>query len=417
MFRPLELFIGLRYTRAKRRNHFISFISLTSMLGIALGITALITVLSVMNGFQQELRGRILSMTAHATISRWNGLVEDWQGLRDQAQRSSPEVLGGAPYIRGEAMLNHASLVSGALLQGILPAEEKQISHIGDKMVHGTLDDLRPGAFGIILGKALANALGVNIGDKVTVITPQANITAAGILPRLKRFDVVGIFDAGMYEYDRGLALIHVADAGKLFQLPDGAVSGVRLKLRDLFQAPRLAAALSEQLPDGYLARDWTQDHASFFRAVQIEKTAMFVILTLIVAVAAFNIVSALVMVVTDKQSDIAILRTLGATPRSIMGIFIVQGITIGLVGTLLGLIGGVSLAKNVGVVVPFIERVFGIKFLAPDVYLISDLPSQVQWGDVSTIGLVAFGLAALATLYPAWRAARTQPAEALRYE
>ncbi len=417
MFRPLELFIGLRYTRAKRRNHFISFISLTSMLGIALGITALITVLSVMNGFQQELRGRILSMTAHATISRWNGLVDDWQGLRNQAQRSSPEVLGGAPYIRGEAMLNHASLVSGALLQGILPAEEKQVSHIGDKMVHGTLDDLRPGAFGIILGKALANALGVNMGDKVTVITPQANITAAGILPRLKRFDVVGIFDAGMYEYDRGLALIHVADAGKLFQLPDGAVSGVRLKLRDLFQAPRLAAALSEQLPDGYLARDWTQDHASFFRAVQIEKTAMFVILTLIVAVAAFNIVSALVMVVTDKQSDIAILRTLGATPRSIMGIFIVQGITIGLVGTLLGLIGGVSLAKNVGVVVPFIERVFGIKFLAPDVYLISDLPSQVQWGDVSTIGLVAFGLAALATLYPAWRAARTQPAEALRYE
>ncbi|HQC71576.1 MAG TPA: lipoprotein-releasing ABC transporter permease subunit [Candidatus Competibacteraceae bacterium] len=417
MFRPLELFIGLRYTRAKRRNHFISFISLTSMLGIALGITALITVLSVMNGFQQELRGRILSMTAHATISRWNGLVEDWQGLRDQAQRSSPEVLGGAPYIRGEAMLNHASLVSGALLQGILPAEEKQVSHIGDKMVRGTLDDLRPGAFGIILGKALANALGVNIGDKVTVITPQANITAAGILPRLKRFDVVGIFDAGMYEYDRGLALIHVADAGKLFQLPDGSVSGVRLKLRDLFQAPRLAAALSEGLPDGYLARDWTQDHASFFRAVQIEKTAMFVILTLIVAVAAFNIVSALVMVVTDKQSDIAILRTLGATPRSIMGIFIVQGITIGLVGTLLGLIGGVSLAKNVGVVVPFIERVFGIKFLAPDVYLISDLPSQVQWGDVSTIGLVAFGLAALATLYPAWRAARTQPAEALRYE
>jgi len=417
MFRPLELFIGLRYTRAKRRNHFISFISLTSMLGIALGITALITVLSVMNGFQQELRGRILSMTAHATISRWNGLVEDWQGLRDQAQRSSPEVLGGAPYIRGEAMLNHASLVSGALLQGILPAEEKQVSHIGDKMVRGTLDDLRPGAFGIILGKALANALGVNIGDKVTVITPQANITAAGILPRLKRFDVVGIFDAGMYEYDRGLALLHVADAGKLFQLPDGSVSGVRLKLRDLFQAPRLAAALSEGLPDGYLARDWTQDHASFFRAVQIEKTAMFVILTLIVAVAAFNIVSALVMVVTDKQSDIAILRTLGATPRSIMGIFIVQGITIGLVGTLLGLIGGVSLAKNVGVVVPFIERVFGIKFLAPDVYLISDLPSQVQWGDVSTIGLVAFGLAALATLYPAWRAARTQPAEALRYE
>ncbi|MBL8247526.1 MAG: FtsX-like permease family protein, partial [Candidatus Competibacter sp.] len=258
---------------------------------------------------------------------------------------------------------------------------------------------------------------GVGVGDKITVITPQANVTAAGVLPRLKRFDVVGLFKAGMYEYDRGLALVHVADAGRLFQLPDGAVSGVRLRLRDLFQAPRLARDLTDQLPDGYLTRDWTQDHASFFRAVQIEKTAMFVILTLIVAVAAFNIVSALVMVVTDKQADIAILRTLGATPLSIMGIFIVQGVTIGLVGTLLGLIGGVSLATHVDVTVSFIERVFGFKFLAPDVYLISDLPSQVQWGDVTTIGLVAFGLATLATLYPAWRAARTQPAEALRYE
>ncbi len=416
MFRPLELFIGLRYTRAKRRNHFISFISLTSMLGIALGITALITVLSVMNGFQQELRGRILAMTAHATISRWSGPLEDWRAVREQVLQN-PEVQGGAPFIRGEAMLNNASLVSGALIQGILPDEEQQVSDIGGKMVQGSLDDLRPGGFGIILGKELANALGLMLGDKVTVITPQANVTPAGVLPRLKRFDVVGIFKAGMYEYDRGLALVHVADAGKLFQYPDGAVNGVRLKLRDLFQAPRLARQIADRLPDGYLARDWTQDHASFFRAVQIEKTAMFVILTLIVAVAAFNIVSALVMVVTDKQADIAILRTLGATPLSIMGIFIVQGITIGLVGTLLGLAGGVALATHVDVAVPFIERLFGMKFLAPDVYLISDLPSQVQWGDVTTIGLVAFGLATLATLYPAWRAARTQPAEALRYE
>ena len=416
MFRPLELFIGLRYTRAKRRNHFISFISLTSMLGIALGITALITVLSVMNGFQQELRGRILAMTAHATVSRWNGLMNDWQMVRDQAQRN-PEVRGGAPYIRGEAMLNNVSLVSGALIQGIQPAKEQQVSDIGSKMVQGSLDELRPGRFGIVLGNELANVLGLSVGDKVTVITPQANVTAAGVLPRLKRFDVVGLFKAGMYEYDRGLALVHVADAGKLFQLPDGAVSGVRLRLNDLFQAPRLARELTDQLPDGYLARDWTQDHASFFRAVQIEKTAMFVILTLIVAVAAFNIVSALVMVVTDKQSDIAILRTLGATPLSIMGIFIVQGITIGLVGTVLGLIGGVSLATHVDVVVAFLERLLGFKFLAPDVYLISDLPSQVQWGDVTTIGLVAFALATLATLYPAWKAARTQPAEALRYE
>ncbi|QQS55049.1 MAG: lipoprotein-releasing ABC transporter permease subunit [Candidatus Competibacteraceae bacterium] len=416
MFRPLELFIGLRYTRAKRRNHFISFISLTSMLGIALGITALITVLSVMNGFQQELRGRILAMTAHATISRWSGPLENWRAVREQVLQN-PEVQGGAPFIRGEAMLNNASLVSGALIQGILPDEERQVSDIGGKMVQGSLDDLRPGGFGIILGKELANALGLMVGDKVTVITPQATVTPAGVLPRLKRFDVVGIFKAGMYEYDRGLALVHVADAGKLFQYPDGAVNGLRLKLRDLFQAPRLARQLADRLPDGYLARDWTQDHASFFRAVQIEKTAMFVILTLIVAVAAFNIVSALVMVVTDKQADIAILRTLGATPLSIMGIFIVQGITIGLVGTLLGLAGGVALATHVDVVVPFIERLFGVKFLAPDVYLISDLPSQVQWGDVTTIGLLAFGLATLATLYPAWRAARTQPAEALRYE
>jgi len=342
--------------------------------------------------------------------------VDDWAAVRDQAL-GNPEVQGGAPYIRGEAMLNNASLVSGALIQGILPAEEQQVSDIGGKMLQGSLDDLRPGEFGIVLGQELANALGVGLGDKVTVITPQANVTPAGVLPRLKRFNVVGLFKAGMYEYDRGLALAHIADVGKLFQFPEGAVNGVRLRLNDLFQAPRLVRELASRLPEGYVARDWTQDHASFFRAVQIEKTAMFVILTLIVAVAAFNIVSALVMVVTDKQADIAILRTLGATPLSVMGIFIVQGITIGLVGTLLGLIGGVALATHVDVVVPFIERALGMKFLAPDVYLISDLPSQVQWGDVTTIGLVAFGLATLATLYPAWRAARTQPAEALRYE
>ena len=416
MFRPLELFIGLRYTRAKRRNHFISFISLSSMVGIALGITALITVISVMNGFQEEVRGRILAMTPHATINRWNGVVEDWRAVRDWALEDA-RVLGGAPYIRGEAMLNRGSLVSGALVQGILPSEEKQVSDIDGKMIQGTLDDLRPGEFGLILGKELANSLGVMVGDKVTVITPQASVTPAGILPRLKRFDVVGLFKAGMYEYDRGLALMHVDDAAKLFQYPDGAVNGVRLKLRDLFMAPRLARDLAGKLPETFTARDWTQDHATYFRAVQIEKTAMFVILTLIVAVAAFNIVSMLVMVVTDKQADIAILRTLGLTPLGVMGIFIVQGIAIGLIGTLLGLIGGVALAKNVDVVVPFIERVFSIKILAPDIYLISDIPSKVQWGDVATIGLVAFGLAMLATLYPAWRAARTQPAEALRYE
>jgi lipoprotein-releasing system permease protein len=284
-------------------------------------------------------------------------------------------------------------------------------------MTSGHLNDLKPGGFGMILGRALADALGVTgVGDKVTVITPQASVTPAGIIPRLKRFEVVGIFEAGMYEYDRGLALIHVEDGSRLFRL-EGDVSGVRLKLDDMFQAPRIAREIARDLPGSYIVRDWTQEHANFFRAVQIEKTAMFIILMLIVAVAAFNIVSTLVMVVTDKQADIAILRTLGATPASIMGVFMVQGVTIGLIGTLLGLVGGVSLTLNLHVVVPFIENLFGIKFMSPDVYLIGDVPSELIWGDVVVIAVVAFGLAMLATLYPAWRASRTQPAEALRYE
>ena len=415
MFRPLEIFIGLRYTRAKRRNHFISFISMSSMLGIALGITALITVLSVMNGFQKELRERILSMTSHSTIGDWSGRLADWQMVRDVAERNL-QVLAGAPFVSAEGMLTNGSQVSGAVLRGVLPEEEAKVSDINKKMIAGNLNALQPGSFGVILGKELANALGVSTGDKITVITPQANVTPAGIMPRLKRFDVVGIFEAGMYEYDRSLALLHLDDASLLFRL-EGAVTGVRLKLDNLFAAPRVAREIARQLPGVYWVRDWTQEHANFFRAVQIEKTAMFVILTLIVAVAAFNIVSTLVMVVTDKQADIAILRTLGATPASIMSIFIVQGITIGLIGTLLGLIGGISLALNVEVVVPFIEHLFGIKFLAPDIYFISDLPSEVRTADVVAIASVAFGLAALATLYPAWRGARTQPADALRYE
>ena len=416
MFRPLEIFIGLRYTRAKRRNHFISVISMISMLGMALGITALITVLSVMNGFQKELRERILGMTAHATVTEWDGLLTDWRAVRGMTERN-PEVLGGAPFIRAEAMLTHGALVSGAILQGIEPREERDVSKVAEQTIHGDLEDLQPGRFGIVLGKALADALSVWVGDKITVITPQANVTPAGIMPRLKRFDVVGIFEAGMYEYDRGLALIHVDDAALLFHLGD-RVSGLRLRLRDMLQAPRISQEIARGLPGGlYRVVNWTQEHANFFRAVQIEKTTMFVILTLIVAVAAFNIVSTLVMVVTDKQADIAILRTLGTTPGGIMGVFMVQGVTIGLIGTLLGLIGGVSLAMNVASAVSFIEKIFGIKFLAPDVYLISDLPSEVLWTDVTLIAMVSFGLASLATLYPAWRASRTQPAEALRYE
>jgi lipoprotein-releasing system permease protein len=417
MFRPLELFIGLRYTRAKRRNHFISFISLISMLGIALGITALITVLSVMNGAVNEVRERILSMTAHATISDYNSRLSDWPTVQSLAQQHS-QVQASAPFVRGEAMLANGSLVSGAILQGVLPDQEARVSELGGKMVEGSLEALQPDHFGIVLGKALATTLDLRLGDKVTVVTPQVTFTPAGRVPRLKRCEVVGIFDSGMYEYDRGLAILNLQDAAKLFRLEEGTVSGIRLKLANLFQAPRVAREVAQSLPEGlYLVRDWTKEHANFFRAVQIEKTAMFIILTLIVAVAAFNIVSTLVMVVTDKQADIAILRTLGATPASILGIFMVQGVAIGLIGTLLGLIGGVSLALNLDVVVPFIENLFGIKFMSPDVYMISNVPSQLIWGDVVAIAGVAFGLATLATLYPAWRASRTQPAEALRYE
>ncbi len=285
MFHPLELFIGLRYTRAKRRNHFISFISLISMLGIALGITALITVLSVMNGFQQELRERILGMTSHATISAAGGRMDDWRVVVEQTERN-PEVLGGAPFVTGEAMLSNSALVSGALIRGVLPDQERRVSDIGENMIYGSLDALRPGEFGIVLGKELAYSLGVGVGDKVTVITPQATVTPAGVLPRLRRFDVVGVFSAGMYEYDRGLALIHLQDASKLFQL-GGDVAGVRLKLKDLFRAPSVAREVARELPGFYIVRDWTQEHANFFRAVRIEKTVMFVILTLIVAVAA----------------------------------------------------------------------------------------------------------------------------------
>lgn len=415
MFRPLPLYIGLRYTRAKRRNHFISFISLTSMLGIALGITALITVLSVMNGFQREVRDRILSLTPHVTINQVNGRLREWQTTLTQAEQDS-RVKGGAPFVRGEAMLSYGRNVSGAVLLGVLPEQESQASALAEKITVGALAQLQPAQFGVILGEQLAIALGVRVGDKVTVITPQGNVTALGVTPVLKRFQVIGLLASGMYDFDRSLVILHVSDASKLFRLR-GDVSGLRIKLEDMFAAPRIAPEIAAILPNNVQVRDWTQEHANYFRAVQIEKTAMFIILMLIVAVAAFNIVSTLVMVVTDKQADIAILRTLGATPATIMGIFMVQGITIGFIGTVLGLIGGLSLALNVSTVVPWIEKTFKTKFLAPDLYLIPDLPSHVVPGDVITISIVAFVLAILATLYPAWRAARTQPAEALRYE
>ena len=415
MYRPLQLFIGLRYTRAKRRNHFISFISLTSMVGIALGVTALITVLSVMNGFENELRQRILGMTAHATISGYGEALTKWDQLAVIADKH-PHVLGSAPFIQKEGMLIHGQQVNGSLIRGVLPAEEPKVSDVGAKMISGSLNDLQPGEFRIILGIDLARILGVMVGDKVTLVTPSANVTPAGVMPRLKRFTVSGIFEVGMYEYDSALALIHLDDARKLFRMGEG-VTGLRLKLDDLFRAPFVSRELAESIPGIYSIRDWTQYHANFFRAIKTEKTVMFVILLLIVAVAAFNIVSTLVMVVTDKTTDIAILRTLGATPGSILGIFMVQGTVIGFVGTLLGLIGGVSLALNVETIVPAIEQLFGVKFLPADVYYISDLPSELHWDDVAKITGVSFFISVVATLYPAWRASRTQPAESLRYE
>ncbi len=415
MFKPLELFIGLRYTRAKRRNHFISFIALTSMLGIALGVMALITVLSVMNGFEKELRSRILGVVAHATVSEADGEVRDWAALQ-KLIADRPHVLGVAPYIDGEGMLSGPRGVSGTLIRGVLPDQESSVSDIGVKMVAGKLESLKPGEFGIVLGKDLATRLGAWVGDKVTLVTPQTTVTPAGILPRLRRFTVVGIFEVGMYEYDNGLAVMAMADAAKLFRMGD-AVSGVRLRLDDLMRAPVIARQLAAELPPDFVVSDWTQQHVNFFRAVQMEKSVMFVILLLIVAVAAFNIVSTLVMMVRDKEADIAVLRTLGATPGSIMAIFIVQGSLIGIVGTVLGGVCGVLLALNVETVVPFIEHLFHVEFLSADVYYISELPSDLQWPDVTRICGVSVVLSLIATLYPAWRAARTQPAEALRYE
>ncbi|HEX5514129.1 MAG TPA: lipoprotein-releasing ABC transporter permease subunit [Gammaproteobacteria bacterium] len=414
MFKPIELYIGLRYTRAKRRNHFVSFISLTSMIGIALGVTTLITVLSVMNGFEQQLRERILGMVSHATIHGVGDNPAEWHGLVERAEKN-PHVLGAAPYIQGEVMLTNAGRVSGSLIRGIVPAYEERVAEIEDKMVVGDLNALKPGEYGIVLGRDLATMLVAEVGDKVTMVTPEATISVAGVLPRVKRFTVVGIFQSGMYEYDRAVAFIDMDDAAKVFRQP--GISGIRLKFDDLMAAPWLARQVAAELPGYYSVRDWTVQHYNFFRAVRTEKTVMFVILTLIVAVAAFNIVSTLVMVVTDKQADIAILRTLGISPASVMGIFMVQGAIIGVVGTILGVICGVALALNVETIVPFIERLVGVQFLPGDVYPISEMPSDLRAQDVGRIAGIALLLSLLATLYPAWRASRTAPAEALRYE
>ena len=414
MFKPVEVFIGLRYVRAKRRNHFISFISLTSMLGVGLGVMALITVLSVMNGFEKELTDRILGMASHATVVERGKSLADWETLAAEIEHY-PGIIGVAPYLHAEGMLTHAKSVNGTIVRGILPEEEPKVSVIADRMIEGKFSNLVAGEFDILLGKELARALGVTIGDKVTLIAPQANITPAGILPRLKRFTVAGIFEIGMHEFDSALALIHMDDAMRLFR-KDGP-TGLRLKTDNILTAPAVSRTIVEQLPGYFWVTDWTQRHSNFFRALKTEKTVMFFILTLIVAVAAFNIISTLVMTVTDKQADIAVLRTIGISPKSILAIFMIQGTLIGVVGILFGIVSGIWLASNVETIIPVIEEFFNIKFLSADVYYISDLPSDMHWSDVITISIVAFIFSILATIYPALRAALTQPAEALRYE
>jgi lipoprotein-releasing system permease protein len=413
--RPYELFVGLRYTRAKRRTHFISFISLVSMLGIALGIAALITVMSVMNGFEKEIRARILGAAAHIQILAGEAGLLDWEALAAEVKRH-PEVTAAAPFVQGQGLLSTGSAVRGVFARGVVPELEDQVADFRKAMRSGSLDDLRPGEFNIILGIGVARALRLNVGDRVTLISPQGQVTPAGLMPRLKQFNVAGIFSMDHNEYDSALVLMNMRDAQVLYRLGD-AVSGIRLKVRDIDRAPQVARELAKVVPREVFISDWTQQNVNYFRAIQIEKRMMFIILTLIIAVAAFNLVSTLVMVVTDKHPDIAILRTLGASPGSIMQIFVVQGAVIGVIGTLIGVVVGVLLALNVDVVVPAVERAFHFQILSSEVYYISELPSDLHWRDVVSIASVSLVLAFLATIYPSWRAARVNPAEALRYE
>ncbi|WP_313337928.1 lipoprotein-releasing ABC transporter permease subunit [Pseudomonas oryzihabitans] len=413
MFRPLSLFIGLRYTRAKRRKSFISFFSLVSMFGLALGVLAMILVLSVMNGFQEEMRGRILGMVPHAFISAAQPL-DDWRPLAAKAEQQ-PHVLAAVPYTQLQGMLSVRGRMQPLLVDGIDPAQEKRVSIVGERMTQGSLDALKPGEFGIVLGEIAARRFQLELGSQVTVIIPEVGATGS-ITPRLRRFTVVGTFKVGA-ELDASLALINVADAAPLKGWQPGQVESIRLALDDLFQAPRISRDVAKALGDGYQARDWTISQGSLFQAMQMEKTMIGLLLLLIVAVAAFNIIATLIMVVADKKADIAILRTLGATPRQIMAVFMVQGTFIGVIGTAIGCLLGVLAALNVSAALAWVQRVTGHQFLNAEVYFIDYLPAQLQLHDVLLVCGASFALSFLATLYPSWSAARTQPAEALRYE
>ncbi|HEY4556511.1 MAG TPA: lipoprotein-releasing ABC transporter permease subunit [Lysobacter sp.] len=414
MFKPIPVAIGLRYLRAKRRNGFISFISLASILGIALGVAALITTLAVMSGFQREIRDRMLQMVAHATVSGYGEPLEDWESAVRLA-RADKRVAGAAPYVDTESLLS-GTRKQPALVRGILPAEERKVSVLADKMVHGSLDSLKPGTFNIVLGKELALWVGVEVGDDIVMMTSDVRATPVGAMPQLKRFTVSGIFEAGYNEFDRSMAFVNMRDLQRLQRLGDG-VTGVRMRLHDMDLAQGVSRDLADRLGGPFKVSDWTSENANMFRALKMEKTIMAVLLSLIIAMGAFNLVSSQVMLVTDKQADIAILRTLGLTPRAVMQVFMVQGTLIGVIGTLLGVVLGITLTLNLEHILQFVEAVFGIILLPEDVYYITGLPTELRVEDVVAIALVALSMAFLATLYPAWRAARTPPAEALRYE
>lgn len=414
MFKPIPVAIGLRYLRAKRRNGFISFISLASIAGIALGVTALITTLAVMSGFQREIRDRMLQMAAHATVSAYGEPLTDWQQAVNTAVADA-RVAGAAPYIEKEALLSGARN-QPAMVRAVLPDQEGKVSVLAEKMVQGKLDSLQRGGFNIVLGKELALWLGVGVGDSVVMTTSDFRSTPLGAVPQLKRFTVSGIFEAGYNEYDKGLAVVNLYDMQRLLRMGDG-VTGVRLRLHDMDKAWDVARDLAVNLGGPYRVSDWTSENANMFRALKMEKTIMAILLSLIIAMGAFNLVSSQVMLVTDKQADIAILRTLGLTPRGVMQVFVVQGTLIGVIGTVLGVIGGIVLTLNLEHILKAIEAVVGLQLLPEDVYYITGLPTELQTSDVVIIAAVALAMAFMATIYPAWRAARTAPAEALRYE